>query len=195
MHKKLKIYTPTGLQYAVLPILSIVLLASTHFRLLQEYVFSGTVEEAAADYVSGIGQYFDSSLSRNIGVMVFWLFVGTAAYAVLGALALLVHPLTTMAHLSQQLHYRSAKTQANVKRALLVRFTLRTIAISALVAWLAANITFFARAIDDVFIHAVTNGPLFLVVVAIMLCSVDLFIPVVLTRLLVLRTRVFHVVI
>jgi len=192
MKLKPKIYLPTPLQCALLPIITIFLLASANMQLIRERLNANAVgHEAVTTYMSTIGKFLDSNFVSAIGVFVFWLFVGTAAYAIIGMMVLVIHPLISMAHVSQSVGHQSAKTLQNTKHLLLTRFILRTIAAAGLVTWLAANITFVLRIIDGAATEFISNGSVVMAVCALVAGTIDLFILLVFTRLLLLRPRLF----
>jgi len=189
---KQKIYLPTPLQCALLPIITLFLLASANMQLIRERLNTNALgQEAVTTYMSTIGKFLDSSFVSGIGVFVFWLFVGTVAYAIIGVMVLIVHPLITMAHVSQAVGHRSAKSAQKTNHILLTRFILRTVAAAGLVAWLAANVSFALQCIDAAATTFIRTGNVTMAVCAILAGTIDLFLFVILTRLMMLRTRLF----
>jgi len=188
---KQKIYLPTSLQYVLLPCITVSLLVLTNMQLIREQLSTGATGGTVAGYISAISRFLDSNIVSNVGVFIFWLFVGTVAYALIGMLVLIIHPLITMAHVSQAVGHRSTKAVQKTKHLLFTRFILRTIAAACLLAWLAANITFALRFIDGAATEFIRSGNVIMGLAAVIAGTIDAFLLVLITRLLLLRNRIF----
>lgn len=188
---KQKIYLPTPLQCAVLPLCTVLLLVLANTKLISERVSNGATGGAAVNYMSSVGRLLDGDVANSVGVFVFWLFVGAGAYALIGAIVLIVHPLITMAHVSQAVGHRSAKATQHINHLLFTRFVVRTIAAACLTVWFAANVIFVLRFIDGAATEFIRTGSMLMALAAVIVGTIDLFLFVVLLRVLLLRTRLF----
>lgn len=187
---KQKIYTPTT-QCVMLPLLTITVLGLVNAHLISRRFFSDAANSGSTAHISVIGQYLNSDIANSIGFFIFWWLVGAAVYAVLGVVVLIVHPLITMTHLHQAVGHRTAKRVQRLEQMLFTRFVLRTVAAACLVVWLAANVSFILRFIDGATVDFIQTGDILRGLLAIVVGTINLFIPVVLVRFLMLRTRLF----
>lgn len=187
---KPKIYLPTRLQYAVLPVITAALLAFANIQLIRERWLAGAFAGVATDSMSTIGRYLDSNTANSIGVFIFWIFIGAGAYALIGVLVLIVHPLITMSHVQQAVGHHATKKTRQLSHVLFTRFILRTIAAACLVLWFAVNISFVLRFVDDAARQCIRSGNVFMGFVAIIIGTADMFLAIVITRLLMLKTRI-----
>jgi hypothetical protein len=185
---KQKIYLPTRLQYVLLPVLTVLLLVLANTQLIRERLSSGAGGMASSN-ISAIGRYLDSDVVSSIGVFVFWLFVGAGAYALIGMLVLIVHPLIPMAHVRQAVGHRSTKKAQQISHLLFTRFILRTVAAACLIVWVAANVSFALQFIDEAAREFIRSGNVIMGLSAVVIGAIDMFLVVLIVRLMVLRDR------
>lgn len=187
---KPKIYLPTRLQYVVVPVVTAILLALANIQLIRERWLAGAFAGVATDRMSAIGRYLDSDIANSIGVFIFWIFIGAGAYALIGLMVLIVHPLITMSHLQQAVGHHATKKSRQLSHILFTRFVLRTIAAACLVLWFAMNISFVLRFIDDAARQFIGSGNIMMGLVAVVVGAIDIFLVIVIARLIMLKTRI-----
>lgn len=184
MYRKDKFYTPTALEAFLFPFCIIVFGALLHLGQIRDRYFS-TIRPSESLGTSTLGRMLDNEIVNSAGVFIFWVIVGTIGYAFVVFAAMVGR-----AYRSDQPMQNYIQTAAD-KQNVMARYALRSVALTSGIAWLAFTLSYGLGWIDTQISKFIWNGDIIAAMLALTVGSCLLFVPIILVRLFVLRTRVF----
>ena len=185
---KEKIYLPTTTQVILIPFCVLVALLLSHYTLIKQKFFMDETGVIANEYVSSLAQYLDNPVVNGSGVFVFWMLVGIVGYAIVAGLGMIIHAYASDVTFSEYVRPVEGRSEKLEK---FLRFLLRSIALFGLVAWFVGTVWFVLPWVDMQFGEMFAYGYIPIGIMAYLLMVVWLFVPIFLSRLFVLRTRVY----
>jgi hypothetical protein len=186
---KEKIYLPTLTQAILIPIITLLALLASNFTLIKQMLLNEGGATAIADtYVSSLGQYLDNPVMNSGGVFVFWVLVGVVGYAIVAGLGMIIHAYSSDLSFNEYVRPVAGRSEMLEK---FVRFLLRSMALFGLIAWFVGTVWFVVPWVDQKFGEMLAYGYIPLGVVAYIVAATWFFMPIFLSRLFVLRTRVY----
>lgn len=186
---KEKIYLPTLTQAILIPFLTLLGLIVSHFTLIKNKFFVDGTAIVADNYVSSLASYLDNPFMNNAGVFIFWMLVGVVGYAIIAGLSMVIHAYTSNLTLDEYVRPIEGRSDKFEK---FVRFILRSTALLGLIAWFVSTVWFVLPWVDIQFGEMIAYGYIPLGVMAYVVAVICFFMPIFLSRLFVLRNRVYE---
>lgn len=188
---KPKIYLPTAIQCVGLPLLVLVFTALANVTLIRHRFFSTDSGDIALGYVAMVGYQLDNDAVNGFGVFLFWALVGALGYAVAVLLVFLVHSFRSELDFKQYIATMSSKSAGEAHRVEVIRLLVRSIALSGFIMWGIVSVSYAVPCLDKLGKELIVSGDVVSGLLLIVCGSLTLFIPIVLSRLFLLRARVF----
>ncbi len=184
-----KIYLPTLTQTIAIPIVTFLALLASHYTLIKQVLLAEDGATAIADnYVSSLSQYLDNPVINSGGVFVFWMLVGVIGYALVAGVGMIIHAYSSDLSFSEYVRPVEGRSEKLEK---FLRFLLRSMALFGLIAWFVGTVWFVLPWVDMQFGEMFAYGYIPLGIMAYFVMVAWLFVPIFLSRLFVLRARVY----
>lgn len=191
MHVKEKIYTPTPIEMVAIPLLVVILLVAGNFVLIRDTFFPQESTDIALSYVSTVGYYLDNDTINNTGVFVFWMIVGGLSYIIATVTYFAIRVYRSDMDTHQYIASLSARAVEEEKIVRFERLALRSVALVGFIIWFTANVGFVLLFLQNQFKDFVLDFNVVSGILVLVIGSLDIFLLIVLTRLFLLRTRVY----
>lgn len=188
---KPKIYLPTAIQCIGLPLLVLLLTALANVTLIRQKFFSTDSGDIALGYAAMVGYRLDNDAVNGFGVFLFWALLGALGYAVAGLIIFLVHSFKSELDFKQYVASMSSKSAGEARRVEMVRVLLRSIALAGFVIWSIVSAAFMAPYLDKLGKELIVSGDVISGILLVVCGGIHVFIPILLSRLFLLRARVF----
>ncbi|QQS69039.1 hypothetical protein IPP75_03900 [Candidatus Saccharibacteria bacterium] len=188
---KPKIYLPTAIQCIGLPLLVLLLTALANVTLIRQRFFSTDSGDIALGYVAMVGYRLDNDAVNGFGVFLFWALVGALGYAIAGLLVFLVHSFRSELDFKQYIAPMSSKSAGEAHRVEVIRLLVRSIALAGLIVWVVLSLSFAIPYLDKLGKELVVSGDVISGILLVVCGGIHVFIPILLSRLFLLRARVF----
>ncbi len=188
---KPKIYLPTAIQCIGLPLLALLLTALANVTLIRQKFFSTDSGDIALGYAAMVGYRLDNDAVNGFGVFLFWALLGALGYAVAGLIIFLVHSFKSELDFKQYVASMSSKSAGEARRVEMVRVLLRSIALAGFVIWSIVSAAFMAPYLDKLGKELIVSGDVISGILLVVCGGIHVFIPILLSRLFLLRARVF----
>lgn len=185
MYKKEKIYTPTGLEMFLVPFCVVLFGVLTHVGQVRDRYFTNITTTQTLEYVSTVGRLLDNDFVNSTGLFLFWVIVGTIGYA-----CVVFAAIVSRAYRSDEPIQNYIQTAAD-RQNIMDRYAARSMALASGVAWLAFTLRYGLAWFDHTVSTAVWRQDVVAMLLAVVGGSIIAFVPVILVRLFVLRTRVY----
>ncbi|MFZ2513760.1 MAG: hypothetical protein WAW63_04865 [Candidatus Saccharimonadales bacterium] len=188
---KPKIYLPTAIQCIGLPLLVLLLTALANVTLIRQRFFSTDSGDIALGYVAMVGYRLDNDAVNGFGVFLFWALVGALGYAIAGLLVFLVHSFRSELDFKQYIATMSSKSAGEAHRVEVIRLLVRSIALAGLIVWVVLSLSFAIPYLDKLGKELIVSGDVISGILLVVCGGIHVFIPILLSRLFLLRARVF----
>lgn len=188
---KPKIYLPTAIQCIGLPLLVVILTALANVSLIRQKFFSTDSGDIALGYVAMVGYQLDNQAVNGFGVFLFWALVGALGYAIAGLLVFLVHSFRSELDFKQYIATMSSKSAGEAHRVEVIRLLVRSIALAGLIVWVVLSLSFAIPYLDKLGKELIVSGDVISGILLVVCGGIHVFIPILLSRLFLLRARVF----
>jgi len=188
-----KIYLPTLTELLATPLLVTLLLALMNFGDIRALLLSGTQTNIANSLTQNWSVVLDKPLINKWGVLVFWMGIGLVVYSLIGMLGTVAHAYKSDVPTKDffTMAKSSPDTVARARHEALIHMMLRSLAAGGILLWLIVNIGFLLQLFSRLFLYAIQFHDFIVGITVVIVASIDIFLLVVLCRLLLLRTRVF----
>jgi len=188
---KQKVYFPTAVEAFVLPVSLVVVFGLANATLLKQRFFSTESGQVVLGYGDMLGYKLDNQAVNGFGVFLFWVFVGAICYSSAALLLFIIHSFRSELTFKQYVSSMSAPAVERARHVEMMRLLIRSAALAGILAWSAAMAKYVLPFLQHNFESFVLKSDIFAGVLFLVFGSVALFLPMVLTRLFVLRVRVF----
>ena len=188
---KPKIYLPTAIQCVGLPLLVLALTALANVTLIRHKFFSTDSGDIALGYVAMVGYRLNTAAVNGVGVFLFWALVGALCYTIAALIIFLVHSFRSELDFKQYIASMSSRAVGEVHRIELIRLLVRSIALSGFIMWGIVCVAYVVPYLDKLGKELIVSGDVVSGLLLVLCGSLSLFVPIALSRLFLLRVRVF----
>ena len=188
---KPKIYLPTAIQCVGLPLLVLALTALANVTLIRHKFFSTDSGDIALGYVAMVGYRLNTAAVNGVGVFLFWALVGALCYTIAALIIFLVHSFRSELDFKQYIASMSSRAVGEVHRIELIRLLVRSIALSGFIMWGIVCVAYVVPYLDKLGKELIVSSDVVSGLLLVLCGSLSLFVPIALSRLFLLRVRVF----
>ena len=188
---KPKIYLPTAIQCVGLPLLVLALTALANVTLIRHKFFSTDSGDIALGYVAMVGYRLNTAAVNGVGVFLFWALVGALCYTIAALIIFLVHSFRSELDFKQYIASMSSRAVGEVHRIELIRLLVRSIALSGFIMWGIVCVAYIVPYLDKLGKELIVSSDVVSGLLLVLCGSLSLFVPIALSRLFLLRVRVF----
>jgi hypothetical protein len=188
---KPKIYLPTAIQCVGLPLLVLALTALANVTLIRHKFFSTDSGDIALGYVAMVGYRLNTAAVNGVGVFLFWALVGALCYTIAALIIFLVHSFRSELDFKQYIASMSSRAVGEVHRIELIRLLVRSIALSGFIMWGIVCVAYVVPYLDKLGKELIVSSDVVSGLLLVLFGSLSLFVPIALSRLFLLRVRVF----
>jgi hypothetical protein len=188
---KPKIYLPTAIQCVGLPLLVLVLTALANVTLIRHRFFSTDSGDIALGYVAMVGYRLNTAAVNGVGVFLFWALVGALCYTIAALIIFLVHSFRSELDFKQYIASMSSQSVGAAHRIELIRLLVRSVALSGFIMWGIVCVAYVVPYLDKLGKELIVSGDVVSGLLLVLCGSLSLFVPIALSRLFLLRARVF----
>ena len=188
--KNEKIYTPTLTELVFLPLSGIAIFALVNIDILYKRFLTSDELDISTGYFYSITDYLNNDVVNQGGLLLFWAVVGLLAYSMIGFLTFTYHAYRSELPTKDYTMFRKQPSDTN--REHILRLFIRSASLATLAVFIVLNLLFGIRYLNTTFVEGAVELSILPILKVAALFGLDAFIGIFLTRLFLLKKRIFE---